>query len=158
MNDFGFDLGLRMACANSIEQESLFQYAKKTGATAGVEPPRPLLNILLEFTQEKVHRAAIEDHDFMGALRALDESRVVMQDLVRFGHEEFKSNIVSIDRGLAKIAVAARKLIVGKYLDPKTSAEDVQLILPVLVELIERGAWPNWQVEFNEAVEKRRSW
>jgi hypothetical protein len=153
-NDFGFDLGLRMDVANSIEQESLFQYARKTGATAGVEPPRPLLNILLQFTQEKVHRAAIEDHDFMGALRALDESRVVMQDLMKFGHPEFQVNIEVIDRGIARVGRAARERLVRDYLNPATKPEDVAEIQAALEQLIRRGAWPNWQVEFNEAVEK----
>lgn len=40
------------------------------------------------------------------------------------------------------------------YLNPKTSAKDVAEIQKALEELIRRGAWPNWEVEFNEAVSR----
>jgi hypothetical protein len=152
MNDFGFDLKLRMDVANSLEQDNLARGARRKDQ---IEPGRPILSILLEFTQEKIQR--VQERDCLEALRALGECRVVMADLAKFGHSEFAANIEIIDAGMARIAVAARELIVAKYLDPKTSAEDRQMILETLVVLIERGAWPDWQHEFAKAVERRSS-
>jgi hypothetical protein len=155
MNDLGFPINLRLDVLNSVEQDNLAEYARRK-RVAGVERGRPVLEILLKFTEQEIHRAAYLEHDYLKALKALNESRVVCEDLVRYGHPEFEEHVKAIKAGIARIGKAARTRLVRDYLNPKTKAEDVQVIQEALVELVERGAWPEWRVEFGSAVEMRR--
>ena len=155
-NDPGFPINLRNDVCTSDEQTNLYNYARRRGRTTDVEPGRPVLEILLEFTREKICRAAYHEHDFLKALKALNESRVVCEDLVRYGHPEFEAHVKAIKAGIARIGKAARTRLVREYLDPKTSEENVQLIQEALVQIIERGAWPEWETEYAAAVEVRR--
>jgi hypothetical protein len=93
-----------------------------------------VLEILLRFTEREICQAAYHEHDYLKALKALWECRVVMKDLVTFGHKEFAENIKTIDRGMAKIAGAANGLLTAKLADPATSAEDRDLIRQFFAE------------------------
>ena len=133
MSDFDFDLDFRHSVLNSVEQDNLAKYARQK-RVPGIEPGRPLLDILLEFSREKIQRAAYHEHDYLKALKALWECRVVMKDLVTFGHKEFAENIKTIDAGMARIAGAAKRLLTAKLEDPTTSAEDRELIRQFFAE------------------------
>ena len=72
MRDFGFDLGFRTAVINSVEQENLAMFERRTRRTRTVPMPRPIRSILQQFIREKMH----DDADAMRELRA------VLHDLV----------------------------------------------------------------------------
>ena len=97
MSDFGFDLGFRTAVINSVEQENLAMFVRRTRRTRTVPMPRPIHSILQQFIREKIH----EDY-------ALRELRAVLRDLV-YGlkHPEFKSDLERVEAAMNRIALKA---------------------------------------------------
>ena len=87
MSDFGFDLGFRTAVINSVEQENLAMFERRTRRTRTVPMPRPIRSILQQFIREKMH-----DADAMRELGA------VLRDLV-YGlkHPEFRPELERLE-------------------------------------------------------------
>jgi hypothetical protein len=81
---------------------------------------------------------------------ALGALRRAYEILIDEGYP-FEGLLSDLEAGLEKVARAARTIIVRRYLS-KTSAEEVEEAGRVLMELIECGAWPNWQVELEAEV------
>ena len=97
MSDFGFDLGFRTAVINSVEQENLAMFERRTRGTSTVPMPRPIHSILQQFIREKMH----EDH-------AMRELSAVLRDLV-YGlkHPEFKPDLERVEAAMNRIALKA---------------------------------------------------
>jgi hypothetical protein len=152
-DDLGIDIGFRTEVINSVERQNLFNSMSASRARrAGIEPPRPVLAILQEFFDEKIGRA-IKEGNSLRAIDALGDLRLVLVDLVRVGRTEFKADLARIDFEMARIIQTCRQKLVEAFLDPATSPEAAQSISEALVEIIECGAWPNWQFEFRATVE-----
>jgi len=88
MSDFGFDLGFRTAVINSVEQENLAMFERRTRRTRTVPMPRPIHSILQQFIREKIH----EDY-------ALRELRAVLRDLV-YKRPEFRPVLERLEAGM----------------------------------------------------------
>jgi hypothetical protein len=154
MNDLGIEIKLGLDCMNSVEQQNLYESMSPSRAKrAGIEPPRPVLSILQEFFDEKIGRA-IKEGNSVRAVDALVDLRLVLIDLVRVGRTEFKADLARVDFEMARILRNCRQKLVERFLDPATSPEEARSISDTLVRIIQRGAWPNWQEEFNAAVER----
>jgi hypothetical protein len=145
--DFGFDLGFRLDVINSVEQQNLFNsMPARQARRAGIEPPRPILNILNEFITEKIGRLVREDPT--EAMRGCRELRTVLRSLV-YGikHPEFTGDLKKVETIMAGIGETARQQLVKAFRDPATRPKERDEIRDTLVECIECGAWPNWQEE-----------
>jgi hypothetical protein len=152
--DLDIDLGFRLAAINAVEQQNLFDFASPAQQRL-LNPPRPVLAILAEFAEKKIKRVARQEGGLLPALKALRELWHVVSDLVRWcGRPELKEILSTLEAGMTKIAQASRQRLVQSYLDPTTPPDEVEMINEALVYIISKGAWPDWQREFNEAVER----
>jgi hypothetical protein len=145
--ELNIELGFRLAVLNSVEQQNLFNSIPARKAhRAGIEPGRPIFAILNEFIDEKI--AGVMRQDRLEAMRALRELRWVLQSLV-YGikHPEFKRTLEVVEDLMAGITEVLRQHLVKAYRDPTTPREKLPEINATLVEIIECGAWPNWQEE-----------
>jgi hypothetical protein len=146
------DIGLRLGVVSAVERQNLSMYMKGIRRTGNEPPPIAALELLLEFTEQKIQKAMQDGNTRQGA-QALCELECVLRDLVRFGHKEFEETLRRFEGGWRRVLVAARTRLVQDYLDPATSPENADRINSILCEIIRRGAWPNWRREYSEAVE-----
>jgi hypothetical protein len=151
--DLGIELKLPTDLINSIEQHNLYEYARRSRRTAGVDPPRPVLAILQEFFDEKVGRA-IHERNFVRAVDALGDLRDVLEDFVRFsGRPEFKVNLERVNFEMARILETCRTRLVRDYLSLEMPEEELPRIHAILCEIIRRGAWPTWKQDYDKAIQ-----
>jgi hypothetical protein len=148
MTDLNFNIDFRNGVLNAIEN------ANRVNGRSTIEGTKDAaLPIMLRFAEQEI-KASIERNDPpIVTLRALGELERMMTFLVDAGCLEFQSQIDSIRRGRDKIARTALKMLVERFLSQATPPEQVALISEGLVKIIEAGAWPNWQNEFNAAVD-----
>jgi hypothetical protein len=64
--------------------------------------------------------------------------------------------LANLEAGLNSVAVAARGKLLKQFLSPASNPEQVEQALQGLVELIDGGYWPQWQKDFNAALEECR--
>jgi hypothetical protein len=114
--------------------------------------PIKVHELLLEFTEEKIHRT-IRDGNSTQGLSAFLELEDVLRGLIRFGFKEFEETLRQFDAAWARLLVATRIRLVRDYLDPSTPNAQAARINAMLVEIIARGAWPNWKAEYEAAVQ-----
>jgi hypothetical protein len=114
--------------------------------------PRPVMKIVTEFMDEKIARALYEEKDPFKAFEAMGELREVLSSLVKTGRPEFKTMLAIADDALVCAIKLIRDHLVKKYLDSATPEERAEEIKEMLIEIISRGAWPNWQEEYDDAV------
>jgi hypothetical protein len=114
-------------------------------------PSMPILRVIHEFIDEKIAKALYQERDPLKAFRSMADLRVVLRDLIGVGYS-FQSMLAIVDEGLDRAAKMMRDHLVAKYLNPATPEEDAAEINAMLVEIISRGAWPNWQEEYEDAV------
>jgi hypothetical protein len=151
--DFGFHLGFRTDVINSVEQGNLYMSVSPEQARrSGIEPPRPLCNILNAFITEKIN--ALVYTDLTEALRAASELREVLRSLV-YGlkHPEFRRELERVEAQMNRIGRAGLEQLVHRALSAK-QPEKVEEYRQLLNELINEGYWPNWQTEFEEMVDR----
>lgn len=111
--------------------------------------------VLCKFLEEEIQKPVRREGPATEILQALFEYQQMLKLLIRAGHLEFKPHLQLIEQGMAKLFQTTRQQLVQRFLDPATTPEDHDLIRDSLVEIIEAGAWPNWQLEFNAAVDAR---
>jgi hypothetical protein len=85
--------------------------------------------------------------------RAICELEVVLRDLVRYGHKEFEETLRRFDAAWARVLLACRQRLVRDYLAAETPPEELPAIQAMLVEIIERGAWPTWRQDYDAAID-----
>jgi hypothetical protein len=149
--DLDIDLGFHLRAVNAVEQKNLWD-ASTPAQRRRLDPPPEVLGILEDYAHEKILRVAQQEGGLREAVKALSELLYVMRMLTRIGHPEFKGHIEKIETGMAR----TRQRLVREFLSPATPPDEVQLIEEALIHIIRRGAWPNWEREFNAAVEARR--
>jgi hypothetical protein len=157
--DLGIDIRLRLDVLDCVEQHNLARYAAGIRKTGTERPPTQVLEMLLEFMETKAQKAIREGHTRQGA-RALCDAEIVLRDLVRYGHKEFQAILDGFEGGWRRCLQAARQRLVEAYLAAETPEEELPAIQALIVEIIERGHWPNWRQEYDAAinaeVERRR--
>jgi hypothetical protein len=136
--------GLQIDCINSIEQQNLYNAATPAQRRRGIDPPRPVFEILNEFIDEKMLRIAKQDRT--KAFLALRDLCWVLRDLVRgVKHPELKPLLKIVEATRAELAEVLRQQLVKDYRNPATPREDLPIINKTLVYIIECGGWPTWQ-------------
>jgi hypothetical protein len=150
--DLGINIRLRLDALNTIEQHNLAMFANGVRRTGTEPPPTKVLEMLLEFMEQKASRAVAKE-DPVRALQAIVDVDIVIGDLIRFGHAEFAPVQKKFKAGFARIVDASRQRLVKAYLSLETPEEQLPGIQATLVKLIERGGWPNWREEYDEAIE-----
>jgi hypothetical protein len=157
--DLDIDLRLRLGVLNTIEDRNRADYANGIRRTRGEPPPIKVLELLCAFAEERIQGAMRQGNTRQG-VRALLELEIVLRDLVRYGHKEFEAMLRGFDAGWRRCLVAARTRLVRDYLSLETPAEELPAIQALIVEIIERGAWPTWREDYDAAidaeVERRR--
>jgi hypothetical protein len=111
-----------------------------------------VLELLLDFAEEKIHKTMREGNSSL-SLRACLELEDVLRSLILLGYREFEETMRQLDAAWARLLVATRIRLVRDYLDSSTPDEEAEQIHTMLCEIISRGAWPNWQEEYEEAVQ-----
>jgi hypothetical protein len=157
--DLGIELGLRLDVLDCVEQRNLALFAAGIRKIGSEKPPIRVLEMLVDFMETKASRAVVQE-DPVRALQAIVDVDIVIGDLIRFGHAEFEPTQKKFKAGFARLVDAGRQRLVKAYLAAETPAEDLPGLQALIVEIIERGAWPNWKQEYAEAVaeevERRR--
>jgi hypothetical protein len=149
--DFGFHLGFRTDVINSVEQGNLYMsISPKQARRSGIEPPRPLCNILNQFIEEKIY-AVVRD-DSAEALRAASELREVLRSLV-YGlkHPEFRKDLERLEAFLNQIGVTLRERLVIRAISAK-QPEKIEEYRQMLNELAAKGCLT--EAEFEEIVDR----
>ena len=88
-SDFGFDLPFRTAVINSVEQENLAMFERRTRRTRTVPMPRPIHSILQQFIRDRIHEDPSD---------AMRELRAVLHDLV-YKRPEFRPELERLEAG-----------------------------------------------------------
>src|SRR6516164_8153583 len=122
--ELDIELGLRLGVLNAVEQRNLADYSNGVRRTGAEPAPTKVLELLLEFAEQKIQKATQEGHTLQGA-RALLDLECVLRDLVRFGHKEFEAILRRFDAGWARVLVAARTRLVRDYLAAETPEEEL---------------------------------
>src|SRR6516162_6734836 len=143
--DLGIEIKLGLDCLNSDEQTNRYRaMSPKRAARAGMEPGRPIFEILNEFIDEKMLRVVKQDP--LHALWALRDLRRTLRDLVHgVKHPELKPVLKTIEDTQDNIAKGWCQLLVERYRDLSTSPEELPGLNAALVECVENGWWPTWQ-------------
>jgi hypothetical protein len=113
-------------------------------------PSMPILRVIHEFMDEKIGKA-LKERDPLRAFQSMADLRVVLSDLIKVGYS-FESMLAIADDTLDGAVKLMRDHLVKRYLDPDLPEATALEINAMLVEIIERGAWPDWEAEFGEAV------
>jgi hypothetical protein len=148
----GSDFGLRKAIFDQLTSDLETDFEKRIRVAGPVPIPQQIISVFMEFSEQKI-AGALNDNNLMRAIWALGELRVVLSELLSAGRMELIPIIKMADAGIARIRAAVRTRLVRGYLDPTTSPDELQELRDGLIDLIRSGAWPNWQQDFNAAVE-----
>jgi hypothetical protein len=136
-SDFGIDLGFRTAVINSVEQENLAMFERRTRRTRTVPMPRPILGILQQFVHEKID--AVVKKDSTEALRGAAELREVLRSLVHgLKHPEFKPDLERLVAQMNRIGRACLERLVIRSISV-TRPEEIEECRQLLNELAEAG-------------------
>jgi hypothetical protein len=111
------------------------------------------------FNQLREDLRGITDYRPVIVARGLSTLRSTLRALVLRGlNDELYGPILSdLEIKMNGLAVAARGKLLKQFLSPTSSPGEVEEALGALVELIDGGYWPNWQRDFNAAVEECRT-
>jgi hypothetical protein len=151
IDEFPFHNSINKALNDRNRARFLKGIAPRTPQTE--RAPIKVLELLLEFSKEKIHKT-IRDGNRTQGLKAFCELEDVLRSLICFGFKEFEETLRQFDAAWARLLVATRVRLVRDYLDPSTPNEEAQQIHAMLCEIIERGAWPNWEEEYEAAVQE----
>jgi hypothetical protein len=113
-----------------------------------------VLQMLLEFTQEKIEASARRRDPLVVTLRALDELQTVLRFLVDAGHREFAPQIECIERGMMKIKKTITDQLLKQFSSPGTTPADIWLIHETLAQMYGQE---DWRRELYQEFERCRS-
>jgi hypothetical protein len=113
-----------------------------------------VLQMLLEFTQEKIEASAQRRDPLVVTLRALDELQTVLRFLVNAGQREFIPQIEAIERGMMKIKKTITDLLLKQFSSPGTTPADTWLIHETLAQMYGQE---DWRRELYQEFERCRS-
>jgi hypothetical protein len=69
-------------------------------------------------------------------------------------YPDLEAELRAMDAGLDKLLVACRQQLLKAYLRSR-DAEEVKEIAETLGAIIAAGKWPDWQLDFDMAIEER---
>jgi hypothetical protein len=116
-------------------------------------PSRQILSLLHAFIEEK-WEAAVAEGDWRQALEAMCDLRVVLNDLVSFGHPQFAETLAGIDADLVKIRKIGRDQLLARYLDAPTE-ERAEELKGMLIDLAAGGYWDSLLEDMDEELSRR---
>jgi hypothetical protein len=145
------DRGLAYAVDQACTQQWLAEQGRAELPRDGV-PLRPVLDLLVEFCEEKLCRAAVQE-DPRRAMEAFCDLRSAVAALVGWGHKEFAPMLQQIDGELLFLAEACRHRLLMNYLD--APAERVAELHGMLLQLAQTGYWPRLLEDLDEEVWRR---
>jgi hypothetical protein len=149
-SDFGFDIGFRTAVINSVEQENLAMFERRTRRTRTVPMPKPLHRILQQFISQRID--AVVHKDTMEALRGAAELRSVLRDLVNgIKHPEFKPDLERLEAQMNRIGQTALEQLVIRSISV-TRPEEIEEYRQLLTDLGAEGYLT--EALFEEIVDK----
>jgi hypothetical protein len=125
-------------------------------------PPQPeTIERILDciFNQLREDLRGITHHNPVVVARGLSTLRGTLRTLVDRGlNDELYGPILSdLETKMNGLAVAARGRLLKTFLSPTSSPEEIEQALQGLTELISEGYWPNWQRDFNAALDECRT-
>jgi hypothetical protein len=128
-----------------VEQALTREWLAEGGKGEPLSPlAMPTLRVINEFMDEKIGRA-LKERDPLRAFRAMADLHAVLSDLVKVGRNDFEPLLRIADDTMAGAVKMMRDHLVKRYLDPSLPEEMAAEINATLVEIVSRGAWPNWQ-------------
>jgi hypothetical protein len=149
IDDFPLHNGMNKA----LQERNQIRFSKGIVPRKTERAPIKVLELLLEFSKEKIHRT-IRDGNRTQGLKAFLELEDVLRSLILFGFKEFEETLRQFDAAWDRLLVATRVRLVRDYLDPSTPEAEAVQVHAMLCEIIERGAWPNWEEEYEAAVQE----
>jgi hypothetical protein len=147
------DFPLHRSMNRALEEKNRIRSKGPIPRTPQAErAPIKMLELLCDFAREKINKTMREGNSSL-SLRAALELEDVLRSLILLGYREFEGTMRQFDAAWARLLVATRIRLVRDYLDPSTPNEEAEQIHTMLCLIIERGAWPNWKGEYEEAVQ-----
>ena len=147
------DFPLHNSMNKALNERNQIRFSKGIVPGNPERAPIKVLELLLEFSKEKIHRT-IRDGNRTQGLKAFLELEDVLRSLILFGFKEFEETLRQFDAAWDRLLVATRVRLVRDYLSAETPPEELSAIQAMLVEIIERGAWPNWRQEYDAAIDE----
>jgi hypothetical protein len=110
------------------------------------------------FNLMRAELRGLTHHNPVIVTRGLSTLRGTYRILIGIDHHTdlYAPLLDDLEAGLNSVAIAARGRLLRQFLSPTSSPEQIELALQGLVELIDGGYWPNWQRDFNAALEECR--
>jgi hypothetical protein len=124
------------------------EWAAEQGRAA--PPSRPVLALLLEFCEEKLCRAALEE-DWLKGIAAMCDLRSAVSTLVTWGHKEFEPTLQQIDGELRFFAKSCRHRLMVDYLDTPSEERAAELHA-MLLDLGQSGYWDSWREDLDNEL------
>jgi hypothetical protein len=111
-----------------------------------------LIEVLLDFAEQNIE-CALRDGENLHAVAGLVELRRVYSGLATV-YPEFREVFEPLDAGLDRLLVTCRTQLLKVYLRSH-DVDEVKAISETLAAIIAAGKWPDWQLDFDLAIEKR---
>jgi hypothetical protein len=111
-----------------------------------------LIETLIEWGDYNITRA-LREREYTHAMITLVELRRIYSGLATV-YPEFVTNLRRLDAGLDRLQVAGRKRLLQQYLRSQ-DLEEIRSISETLGAVIAAGKWPDWQLDFDRAIEER---
>jgi hypothetical protein len=110
------------------------------------------------FNELRADLRGITHHNPVVVARGLSTLRSTLRTLVVRGHNDelYAPILADLEVKMNGLAIAARGALLKKFLSPASSPEEIEQALQGLVELIDGGYWPQWQRDFNAALDECR--
>jgi hypothetical protein len=111
-----------------------------------------LIEILITFADRNI-AWALQEQEYTHAMAGLCELRRIYSGLATV-YPEFMAHLRRLDAGLDRLQVVGRTRLLQQYLRSQ-DLEEIQSISETLGAVIAAGKWPDWQLDFDRAIEER---
>jgi hypothetical protein len=132
----------------SIDQHLTQEFIAEQGR--GDPPVRPVMSLLLEFAEERLNRAVLQE-DWLKGLTAMLDLQTALSALVTWGHAEFEPTLQQIDGELRFFADACRHKLMVDYLDTRSEERAAELH-GMLLDLGQSGYWSSWREDLDNEL------
>jgi hypothetical protein len=113
-----------------------------------------LLQTLLKFFEYHIAHV-MKNRENLHATAAFVEQRRVLEALSTV-YPELGKQVEVIDAGLDRLLVTGRQQLLKAYLR-SSNPEEIEELSDTLGRIIAAGKWPDWQIDFDLAIEERCS-